>query len=101
MSEAGRLPFLATVNHARYAGQGGGFYESYFLRANHPSRLLAFWIRYTLFCPKASEEPALAELWAIYFDSESNRHVVAKSEHPLADASFDRSSFQHASPTPS
>jgi hypothetical protein len=93
VGDAGGLPFLATVNHARYAGQAGGFYESYFQRANHPTRPLAFWIRYTLFCPKAPEEPALAELWAIYFDGESGRHVGVKREYPLADARFDRSSF--------
>ena len=28
-----------------------GHYESWFQRANHPSRPLAFWIRYTIFCP--------------------------------------------------
>ncbi len=29
-----------------------GHYESYFQRANHPTRPLAWWIRYTVFCPK-------------------------------------------------
>ncbi len=32
-------------------GDAGGHYESYFQRANHPSRPLAFWIRYTVFSP--------------------------------------------------
>ena len=27
-------------------GETGGLYESYFLRANHPEKPLAFWIRY-------------------------------------------------------
>lgn len=35
-----------------------GFYESYFLRANHPERPLAFWIRYTVFCPQGRPQEA-------------------------------------------
>ena len=30
----------------------GGHHESYVQRANHPSRPLAFWMRYTVFRPK-------------------------------------------------
>jgi len=34
----------AKANHARYQpGQRAGHYESFFLRANHPARLLAFY----------------------------------------------------------
>ena len=35
-------------------GERMGHYESWFQRANHPSRPLAFWIRYTIFCPSAA-----------------------------------------------
>lgn len=38
------------ANHARYRpGQRAGHYESFFLRANHPTRPLAFWIRHKIF----------------------------------------------------
>lgn len=68
-------------NHARYRpGDAGGFYESYFQRANHPSRPLAFWIRYTVFSPKGRPGEAIGELWAIWFDGDAGRHVVAKTE---------------------
>jgi hypothetical protein len=68
-----------------------GFYESYFQRANHPTRPLAFWIRYTLFSPAGHPEAAVGELWAIVFDGETGRHAVAKEELPLADhCSFSR-----------
>ena len=75
----------ARVNHARYAGQPAGFYESYFQRANHPTRPLAFWIRYTLFSPAGRPGEAIGELWAIVFDGETGRHVVAKQELPFAE----------------
>ena len=56
-------------NAARYRpGEPAGHYESYFLRANHPNRPLAFWIRYTVFSPAGRPEAAEGELWAIVFD---------------------------------
>jgi hypothetical protein len=66
----------------------GGHYESYFLRANHPQRQLAFWIRYTIFAPRHHYDDALGELWAIWFDGEHNRALAAKGEYPLSDSRF-------------
>ncbi|MCK9382351.1 MAG: hypothetical protein M0P95_14980 [Sulfuritalea sp.] len=85
--------FHQQVNHARFRGQATGHYESFFLRANHPARPLAFWIRYTIFSPRACPENAVGELWVVFFDGETNRHVVAKQEYPLADCLFDTSAF--------
>lgn len=85
--------FYQQVNYARFHGQSGGFYESFFLRANHPTRPLAFWIRYTLFSPKGSPEGALGELWAVFFNGETNQHVAAKGEYPLSNCHFDTAAF--------
>ena len=73
MSEK-RKAFLAQVNLARYRGQPQGHYESFFQRANHPTRPLAFWIRYTLFSPQAHPEQARGELWAVFFNGETGQH---------------------------
>ena len=81
------------ANVTRYAGQAGGHYESFFLRANHPSRPLAFWIRYTIFSPKGRPQDAVGELWAIHFDGESGIHRAAKQEMPFGDCAFSRSDF--------
>ena len=82
------------VNLTRYrAGQASGHYESFFVRANHPSRPLAFWIRYTLFCPHRHTQDAVGELWAVYFDGESARHVAVKQEIPMAHCTFSPSEF--------
>jgi hypothetical protein len=82
------------ANHTRYQpGQEAGHYESFFLRANHPSRPLAFWIRYTIFSPEGRSEAALGELWAVYFDGESGRHVAVKKEVPLSQCTFKTSEF--------
>jgi hypothetical protein len=78
-------------NHARFQpGTTGGFYESYFQRANHPTRPLAFWIRYTIFCPIGRPQDAIGELWAVYFDGERRHHTVAKSEFPAGRFVFGR-----------
>lgn len=86
--------FHQQVNHTRFHGQAEGHYESFFLRANHPSRPLAFWIRYTIFSPRGRAADAVGELWAVFFDGETHRHVVAKQEYPLADCLFDTSAFK-------
>jgi hypothetical protein len=80
---------ISGANNTIYRpGQKEGHYESYFLRANHPSRPLAFWIRYTIFSPQGSPEKAIGELWAVYFDGETKTNVAVKKEVP-----FDRCSF--------
>ncbi|EKF74453.1 hypothetical protein A11A3_08530 [Alcanivorax hongdengensis A-11-3] len=71
------------------AGDHGGHYESWFVRANHPSRPLAIWIRYTLF-RAADERPALGEVWAVYSDGEKGQTTALKEEFPLADCHFGR-----------
>jgi hypothetical protein len=65
-----------------------GHYESWFQRANHPNRPLAFWIRYTIFRPARRAAGAVGELWAIVFDGERNRHVVVKETVPYARCRF-------------
>ncbi|MDI1302251.1 MAG: hypothetical protein PSX71_10130 [bacterium] len=74
---------------ARYQpGLSTGHYESWFLRANHPVRKQAFWIRYTIFSPKDHPEKTIGELWAVYSDGETGRIHAAKSEVPVRDCSF-------------
>lgn len=51
-------------------GDRAGHYESWFRRANHAQRPLAFWVRYTVFSPKGRPDLAVGELWAIHFDGE-------------------------------
>ncbi|HSM72745.1 MAG TPA: hypothetical protein VK851_14460 [Anaerolineales bacterium] len=87
------LTFHKQVNLTRFHNQTTGHYESFFLRANHPTRPLAFWIRYTLFSPKDHPENNIGELWATFFNGESNQHIVAKQEYPLADCLFDTTDF--------
>jgi len=85
--------FTQQVNFTRYKDFQGGHYESFFQRANHPTRPLAFWIRYTIFSPKDQPQDALAELWAIYFNGETGQHVIVKKEMPLKQCTFSTSTF--------
>jgi hypothetical protein len=78
------------ANRLRHrAGSADGHYESYFIRANHAKRALAFWIRYTIFSPAGRPQDAQGELWAIAFDGERQRHVAAKQAWPLTACRFD------------
>jgi hypothetical protein len=85
---------IEQVNFTQYnPGNNKGHYESFFLRANHPSRPLAFWFRYTIFSPKNNTENALAELWAVWFDGEKKIHTSVKKEIPLKNAIFSNDRF--------
>ena len=76
-------------NRCRYLRSSPeGHYESYFQRANHPERPLAFWIRYTIFSPKGRPSAAVGELWAIYFDGENGRITAVKEVLPTIDCRF-------------
>lgn len=82
-----------TANHARYAAEGKGFYESYFIRANHPDKPVAFWIRYTVFEPSGDLASAMGELWATWFDGSTAKHVSVKDEFPVSKCVFDKERF--------
>lgn len=76
-------------NGARFEREAEtGHYESWFLRANHPTRPLAFWIRYTIFAPRHHADATVGQLWAIVFDGESGRHVAVKQAVPIDHCSF-------------
>lgn len=79
----------ARANLARFRREDpSGHYESFFLRANHPTRPLAFWLRYTLMCPKGAPERGLGELWAVWFDGEKGTNIAAKTEVPVGRTLF-------------
>ena len=79
----------ANWNGSRFRREDrNGFYESYFQRANHPTRPLAFWIRYTVFSPRGLPDAARGELWAIYFDGETNRTTAVRESVPVANCKF-------------
>lgn len=85
--------FPQQINFTRYHHQPQGHYESFFQRANHPSRPLAFWIRYTIFSPRNRPQDATGELWAVFFNGETNQHVTVKHEVPLDQCTFRSSAF--------
>jgi hypothetical protein len=80
-----RTPWETARHHV---GQSAGHYESWFLRANHPTRREGFWIRYTIFAPDGRPADAIGELWAIHFDGEARRIVAGKAEVPIAHCRF-------------
>jgi hypothetical protein len=75
-------------------GDRTGHYESWFQRANHPSRPLAFWIRYTIFCPRGRPADAVGELWAIAFDGEAERITAVKQALPISECRFSASTLE-------
>lgn len=85
--------FAQQANFTRYHHQQAGHYESFFQRANHPTRPLAFWIRYTIFSPKNRPQDALGEIWAVYFNGDTGHHIVIKQEVPFSMCVFSPSEF--------
>jgi hypothetical protein len=75
-------------------GEAGGHYESWFQRANHPSRPLAFWIRYTIFCPRARPADAVGQLWAIAFDGETRKITAVRQDLPISECAFSSSRLE-------
>jgi len=87
--EKAESAWITKANKTVYRpGQTTGHYESFFLRANHPVRPLAFWIRYTIFSPHGKPEKAIGELWAVYFDGENGSYTAVKKEVPFNQCSF-------------
>jgi hypothetical protein len=81
---------MINLHGARFKpGNAAGHYESFFLRANHPTRPLAFWIRYTVFSPKGSPGKAIGELWAVVSNQETGVNVAVKKELPIEGCQFD------------
>ena len=79
------------ANDTRYQPeQRDGHYESFFVRANSPTRPQAFWIRYTIFSPAGRPEDARGELWAVVFDGKKGVHTAAKTEVAIASCDFRR-----------
>lgn len=85
MSPGGGLVERGRANEPRYRGDGKGHYESYFVRANHPDRPMAFWLRYTIFAPANRPGHTVGELWAAVFHGDP---IAIKSTVPIADTSF-------------
>ena len=79
------LPPEQPANALRFAGQHGHV-ESYFLRANHPTRPLAVWLKVTVLAPLHG--PAVAESWFVWFDGERDTTFAHKQTQPVSAASF-------------
>lgn len=76
----------------RYAADGTGHVESYFLKANDPIRRRALWLKTTIYETARGvngHASAIAEAWAIAFDGEQGRgHVAVKASIPFGRARF-------------
>ncbi len=62
------------------------YYESRFLRANHPRRAQAIWLRWTLLLPKPGA--AAADVWVMTFDPDGSGNRALKVPHPLTEADY-------------
>lgn len=62
------------------------YYESRFIRANHPERAQAIWLRWTLLLPAPGE--AAADVWVMMFDPDGAGNRAIKVPYPVADADY-------------
>jgi hypothetical protein len=61
------------------------YYESRFVRANHPTDDRALWLRQTLLLPTVGDP--VADVWVMAFDGEAG-HRAVKAGSPLGEADF-------------
>jgi len=86
----GRQLFDA-INRSQYdPASSAGFYESFFVRANHPSRPLAVWLRYTILSPRGDPGATEGQLWGIFFDGDTSSKVSLFKSVPVRSCSFSR-----------
>ena len=62
------------------------YYESRFIRANHPSRAQALWLRETLLL--TGDGARSADVWVMLFDPDGAGNAALKQPHPVDDAEF-------------
>ncbi len=74
------------ANACRFRG-AARHVESYFVRANDPTRPRAFWLKQTVLAPEAG--PAVAESWFIWFDGERHETIAKRVTHSWASARFE------------
>jgi hypothetical protein len=67
------------------------YYESRYLRANHPDRPQALWLRETLLLPTAGE--SVADVWVMVFDPDGAGNRALKVPYPIDVADFDDHSW--------
>jgi len=63
------------------------YYESRFLRANHPDQAKALWLRETLLLPTVGRP--VADVWVMVFDPDGAGNRALKVPHRIDDAAFD------------
>jgi hypothetical protein len=62
------------------------YYESRFVRANHPNQAVALWLRETLLLPTVGEP--VADVWVMVFDPEGAGNRALKVGHPIEAADY-------------
>ncbi|WP_059017199.1 hypothetical protein [Mycobacterium sp. M26] len=62
------------------------YYESRYIRANHPDRAQAIWLRWTLLYPRPGRP--VADVWVMVFDPEGAGNRALKTPHPITDADY-------------
>lgn len=62
------------------------YYESRFVRANHPHRSQALWLRETLLLPTVGN--SVADVWVMVFDPAGAGNRAIKVAHPLAASEY-------------
>ena len=62
------------------------YYESRFVRANHPDAAQALWLRETLLLPTAGE--SVADVWLMVFDPDGAGNRAIKVGHPITESEY-------------
>ena len=70
------------------------YYESRYIRANHPDQPQALWLRETLLLPTAGEP--VADVWVMVFDPDGAGNRALKQPYPIDAAEYDYENWTRA-----
>jgi len=86
---------MALRTRARFAevARDGGHYESFYIKACHPSEPRGVWIRHTVW--KAPGKEAVGSLWCTLFDAGWARPVAWKETRPPAELGVGEGEYLH------
>ena len=63
------------------------YYESRYVRANHPERPQALWLRETLLLPTVGDP--VADVWVMVFDPDGEGNRALKQPYPIDAADYE------------
>ncbi|KAJ5072495.1 hypothetical protein M0811_01510 [Anaeramoeba ignava] len=89
MTERANFPqYVSFSQHKNFS-----LFESYTLRARHPTKPICFWIKYSITSPKNRQCDGYGEVWGVLFSTTKSPQIIIRQEVPLQEIKFPKRKF--------